>query len=291
MLVPLLEGPVVVADVGCRWGATDAWGALAPELRVLAFDADAAECARLSATRAPGDPVRYIPVALGATTGTATLYVAEKPACSSLFPADPVALRERPELSGTRTTATAQVQVERLDDWMARDGQRRIDVLKLDVQGAECLVIEGAREALGSVRLIESEVTFTPMYTGQALFGDVDAALRRRGFALWRLDHLVHYGRGAADGAAGAGVHAYYDGRHVGAPSYGGQLYWGHAHFVAGDLAAGEPAGWRTRVRDAAVCACAGFQELARWALEAARDDGPPAAARATIERALGARP
>lgn len=197
-------------------------------------------------------------------------------------------MRERPELGIVRTTRTERVRVERLDEWMLRDGEARVDVLKLDVQGAELQVIEGAGTALDQVRLIEVEVAFTPMYLGQPLFGEVDAALRERGFALWRLGHLVHYGRDGACDLPGPALDAFYDGHHEAAPGRGGQLYWAHAHFVAADIAFREPGSWRQKTRDAAICACAGFEELARWALADALADHPPAQAAAAIAAAGG---
>lgn len=287
-LVPLLDAPIVVADAGCRWGAASDWRALDPAVRVLAFDADADECARLAALQQPGDPVRYVPVALADRTGTATLHVAREPACSSLFPPDPVSLRERPELAIVETVRTEEIRVERLDDWLAGGGEGPLDALKLDVQGAEAAVIEGAGAALADARLVETEVTFTPMYAGQALFGDVDAALRARGFALWRLGHLVHYGGVESALTPGPALHSFYDGRHEGAADWGGQLYWGHAHYVAAGIAFREPGPWSGKVRDAAVCACAGFHDLARWALQDALAAGPPPDARAVIAGALG---
>jgi len=133
----------VVVDAGCRWGATTAWAALQPGLRVYAFDADADECARLGALQQPDDPVRYVPTALAAHRGEAELKIAREPACSSFFPPDPLAMRERPELGVIETVGTARVPADRLDLWAADAGVPHIEAMKLDVQGAELLVLEG----------------------------------------------------------------------------------------------------------------------------------------------------
>ncbi len=95
----------MVVDAGCRWGATTAWAALQPGLRVYAFDADADECARLGALQQPDDPVRYVPTALAAHRGEAELKIAREPACSSFFPPDPLAMRERRSSASSRPSA------------------------------------------------------------------------------------------------------------------------------------------------------------------------------------------
>lgn len=290
-LVPLLDDPVIVADAGCRWGATSTWSALEPRLGVLAFDADAAECARLEAAQGPGGNVRYVPTALGAVDGVATLHVAREPACSSIFPPDPLAVRERPELAIIQTVRSVEVPVARLDTWAAANGGPRVDAMKLDVQGAELEVLRGAGALLSGMRVLELEVTFTPIYAGQALFADIDAFLRAEGFSLWRLGHLVHYGRAGDARIAGAVDPTFYDGRQVDAPTYGGQLYWGHALYVAGDIAARTPSRWQQKVRDAAVCGAAGLHDLARGCLiDALATDMPPDAA-ATVHAVLQTKP
>ncbi len=279
-LVPLLDDSVVVADAGCRWGATSTWSALEPYLRMLAFDADAAECARLDAAQGPDGRTRYVPTALGATDGIATLHVAREPACSSMFPPDPLAVHARPGLAIIQTVHSVEVPVARLDTWAVANGESRVDAMKLDVQGAELEVLHGAGTLLPGMRLLDLEVTFTPMYSGQALFGDIDAFLRAAGFSLWRLGHLVHYGRTGDAEIEGAVDPTFYDGRQVDAPTYGGQLYWGHAQYVAGDIAARTPDRWQQKVRDAAVCGAAGLHDLARGCLvDALATDMPPDAA------------
>lgn len=279
-LVSLLSRPIVALDVGCRWGVTDGWGALLPDaLRVYAFDADPDECARLQAAAPEG--VAYVPLALGDRSREATLYLTAAPGCSSLFPpAEP--LRERtPALrEELRVVAREPLRLETLDRWAADEGVVRVDVMKLDVQGAEGLVLEGAATVLQDVRVIESEVVFNPLYEGQALFGDVDRLLRNHGFELWSLRQLVHYSADWRTGDAPVDDVQITDSRPTGFRAEGGQLSWGHAYYVAPEYLSGDWSSPAEAARDAVAASLLGLDELARHAatkagvaLDAAQDE------------------
>ncbi len=79
----LLRQDLVAVDVGARWGAATRWRPFGPRVKVIGFDPDEEECARLAAIE---PDVTYVPLALGAKAGQATLYRTVEPACSSLYP-------------------------------------------------------------------------------------------------------------------------------------------------------------------------------------------------------------
>lgn len=70
------------------------------------------------------------------------------------------------------------VSTARLDDLLAPGD---MDVLKIDVQGAERLVFDGAPQRLDECLVVWTEVEFIPLYKNQPLFGDIDARLRSHG--------------------------------------------------------------------------------------------------------------
>ncbi len=70
------------------------------------------------------------------------------------------------------------VPTVRLDDVLAPGG---MDLLKIDVQGAERLVFDGARARLDECLMVWTEVEFVPLYEGQPLFADIDTRLREHG--------------------------------------------------------------------------------------------------------------
>ncbi len=91
------------------------------------------------------------------------------------------------------------VPTVRLDDVLAAGG---MDLLKIDVQGAERLVFDGARARLDECLMVWTEVEFVPLYEGQPLFAEIDQRLREHG-----LQFLCFTGL-AARGLASWPVHA-----------------------------------------------------------------------------------
>jgi FkbM family methyltransferase len=280
-----LQQPLVLADVGVRWGFEPRWTALAPAARLIGFDADADECAALRRRHAHLPRVEFAPVALSDRAGTQTLHVTREPAASSLLEPDPEVLRRRRGMRAMRPAGTMEIQTETLEAWAERSRVDRIDVLKLDVQGAELAVLRGAGALVAGVRALDLEVEFNPIYRGQPLFADIDAFLRERGFALWRLGELTHYG---LPGAGNAGTvterQTFADGalRHrVG----GGQLVWGRARYArVADRTPTDP--WPEHVRDACVAWAFQLDDIAVAALRRAAAAHPPAeAALAQLER------
>ena len=274
-LVPLLDRPLVAIDVGCRWGISDEWDALLPEaLQVFAFDADPEECRRLQATAPPG--VTYVPHGLSDEEGVATLHVLAQPACSSLFPPAPGVTGRSPALrDDMREVGREQVPLRTMDGWAADAGVARADLVKLDVQGAELLVLRGGAELLRTTRIVELEVVFNPLYTGQHLFGDVDAFLRGHGFELWRLGQLVHYAADWQEGQHARSDLQVFDGRPSYFPIEGGQLSWGHAFYVAPEFLDGSWGSAAEAARDALVARLIGLPDLEAHASRSAGVAGP----------------
>src|SRR5690349_17853274 len=98
-------------------------------------------------------------------------------ACSSLYRPDPALTGSLPELACASETGTSKIVVRTLDEWSASNATPDIDFIKLDTQGAELDVLCGGDRTLATVRALEVEVEFNPIYMNQPLFGDVDKFL------------------------------------------------------------------------------------------------------------------
>ena len=95
--------------------------------------------------------------------------------------------RDMPELAALDLSGSRRMRVRaRTLDQLAA-GLKEIDLIKIDVQGAELLVLSGARATLSRTRLILTEVSFKPLYENSPTFTDVYAKLDQSGFGLAEL--------------------------------------------------------------------------------------------------------
>jgi FkbM family methyltransferase len=89
------------------------------------------------------------------------------------------------------------VRVDTLDDILERLGWAdQIDLLKLDVQGAELKALRGAVRSLSVTALVWVEVSFRPMYEDSALFADIYSFMQAHSFQLCALQEGFKSARG-----------------------------------------------------------------------------------------------
>jgi FkbM family methyltransferase len=177
-----------IYDIGANVGT---WSLLAraviPEAEVHAFEPlEVCRADFLRNTEAVGG-VRLHQVALASCDGSATMHVGVVADVSSLLP-------PTQRVSGGKQTKCI-LQTRSLDSYIAEHGLPNADLLKLDVQGYELEVLEGARGMMRNVRAIISEVSLVPLYHGQCLFGDVVAFLAKEGFVLRAFAETTPTGR------------------------------------------------------------------------------------------------
>jgi len=90
------------------------------------------------------------------------------------------------------TGETIEVQTDTIDRFCREQEISNIDILKVDVEGAEDRVFKGAKEMFsrGAVRSVFVEVYFRPVYERMPLFWDLDTHLKKFGFGLCGLYSL-----------------------------------------------------------------------------------------------------
>lgn len=123
-------------------------------------------------------------VALSDSKGVVAFNEAGNSVSSSILPM----LSEHEEAApGSTTVAKVEVPTDTLDRVLEARGLMDSPAhLKLDVQGAEHLVLAGATGALeGPIRSLQVEMSTVTLYEGQMLYPELDAWLRECGFELW----------------------------------------------------------------------------------------------------------
>lgn len=190
--LPALNGLKVatVIDVGANVGQFSLlMTALRPDAAVHAFEPLASSASVLSRLFAGNPRVRVHRCAAGAGNGEAILHISRRADNSSLLPIGPGQLNFAP---GTDAVATVPVPVRTLDSEIAPETLKGPVLLKLDVQGGELAVLEGAERLLAAVEHVYVEVSFAPLYDGQPLAAAVLGHLQARGFVLAGIGGCSH---------------------------------------------------------------------------------------------------
>jgi FkbM family methyltransferase len=142
----LVQPGMTVLDVGAHAGLYSliASKRVGPLGRVIAFEPSPRERERLAAHVRLNKAANVVvePVALGEEDGEADLFVvdAEETGCNSLLPGE------------VGPGHAVRVPLRSLDGYAIRAGLERVDVIKMDVEGAELSVLRGARALIARTR-------------------------------------------------------------------------------------------------------------------------------------------
>lgn len=93
--------------------------------------------------------------------------------------------RADPVCTQNRSVGTAAVQIMRLDDWIAADEPSRVArsiMLKIDTQGSELEVLEGAVQTFVRAPILQVELAFRQIYEGAPAYSRVIDFLKHRGY-------------------------------------------------------------------------------------------------------------
>lgn len=144
---------------------------------VVGFEPVERECKKLNEMHA-GRHV-FLPYLVG-NGEERTFHECNYPMTSSFFEPDENITTKFQNLSELmQVVKKERIKTKRLDDI---DEVYDADYLKIDVQGAEVEVFDGASKTLENIIIIHTEVEFVPLYINQPLFAEVDLALRAAGF-------------------------------------------------------------------------------------------------------------
>lgn len=197
--------PFTLVDVGASGGVAPRWQMLGSALEVIGFEPDESELKRLQRER----PGRWFGSALGGATGRRTLHITRAQTNTSLLRPD-IAVIEKLQWSRESPTRDfeivreVEIQCVTLDEVLQAEALHP-DYLKLDTQGTELEILRCANRALhDDVVLVEMEVEFAPIYSGQPLFADVDSYMRGKGFILQDIGNVLYMKPAAMAGVGGA---------------------------------------------------------------------------------------
>ena len=178
-----------VLDVGANVGR---YGV---ELRSMGFEGDIIsfeplseafeELKRKSATDEHWKAVNF---ALGDKNETAEINIANNSLSSSIQEMLPSHLKSAPE---SEYIGKEEIEVKKLDTIFEEFCSKHDNILlKIDTQGFEKNVIEGAEDSLEAIDTVQLEMSLTPLYKNETLFTDMIKILNSRGYSLVHLEHV-----------------------------------------------------------------------------------------------------
>lgn len=177
-------GIEVILDVGANVGQ---FGAEVRDHgysgRILSFEPLAAPFQALARTASRDASWQVFQFAIGLVDGPARMHVAaNQGASSSLLESTQLNDRAAPE---ARYVGSEDVQVRRLDG-LAKELLVGFapTLLKVDVQGAERQVLDGATETMSTLSAVQLELSLYPLYVGAPSYDDLIHVMEHHGFDL-----------------------------------------------------------------------------------------------------------
>lgn len=191
------ETPLIV-DVGAYTGnSASRFRTLFTSCSLICFEPnpEALQVLAHTASNLGGD-IEIVGKAVSEIDGHTTFHIQEiDPALSGLVPRNSASKDSidisKAKLSGASYLADLNVReivVESitLDSYFGSDS-RTIDLMKVDVQGVESRVLDGARQTLRRVQNLLIEVSFYDFYENQCSFRSIEEFLEPAGLRLWAI--------------------------------------------------------------------------------------------------------
>ena len=163
-----------VLDIGAHDGTwADTLRRMYPDARVISFEANPA---MEDILKTKSHDV-FAPCALGAKDGQIINFYCDR--------SDPRSTGNSMFCEATtmfRDPLVVELRTTRLDSIACIQGMHNVDLIKIDVQGAELAVLDGASETLQKTSMVVLEIPFLAYNTNAPLFADVIAYMAARGF-------------------------------------------------------------------------------------------------------------
>ena len=123
--------------------------------------------------------------AVGAQNGEITINVAQNSQSSSILPMLDAHLVAAPNSQYINKHTAPLITLDSIFDQYYQAGDRCF--LKIDTQGYEAEVLEGAKNSLSRMKYVQVELSVLPLYDSQELYEYFFAYMKKNGLDLWSI--------------------------------------------------------------------------------------------------------
>ena len=177
-----LCGGITLLDIGSAGGVEPRWRPYRSQIHYIGIEPDSRSTVALMGMHEAKLFANYriIPTAVWNKNGSISLNLCRKPMVSSHFYPRQDFIARYPLSARFDVLNTDSVPCQTIDEVLSTTSSR-CDFIKLDIQGGELAVLQGAEGTLDQCLGLEVEVEFLHLYENQPLFGDICAFLQAKG--------------------------------------------------------------------------------------------------------------
>jgi FkbM family methyltransferase len=124
-------------------------------------------------------------MALGHTDGTSVINISKNSVSSSILDLNELLIQAVPE---TAIISRETITVKRLDTFIQEIHSTNRLFLKIDAQGFESNILEGAAQCFQQIYALQLELSCVPLYNGEKLFDEMKQLVESKGFYLSSLE-------------------------------------------------------------------------------------------------------
>ena len=126
--------------------------------------------------------------ALGERKGKKNFFINKYLGTSSLLKIN----KKYKELNGNKVVNNLNIKIMTLDQYVNLNKIKKIDILKIDVQGYEINVLKGAKKSLkkGMIKFIELEIIFNDYYERNVKLHEIDSIMCKNNFNLFDINEI-----------------------------------------------------------------------------------------------------
>jgi FkbM family methyltransferase len=175
-----IDKPITLMDIGASEGNFSfAISRLYKIKRAVLVEPIPARLPHLN-TLFPDNKFEILNLAVSDKEGEAEFYISDYDVLSSLFKIKD----DHNNHFNIGLPVKAMVKTSTLDKISSQSRLNEIDLIKVDVQGAEHLVLQSGLETLKRTKLVFTEFSYKPMYDGSSTFFDIYTILNHNNFRL-----------------------------------------------------------------------------------------------------------